>query len=74
MEKNNVELEQCLTFIMLIYSGTLFMGAVFDIDWVLEKMRADRYGRVIARVIYGIIGFVGLVICLTMIYYDLWLY
>ncbi|MCC6601661.1 MAG: hypothetical protein IT327_00535 [Anaerolineae bacterium] len=51
-------------FFFFIYA-LLFIGAVFDIDWILKFTRGDRlYGRKFARIFYGIFGFFGTVMML----------
>ncbi|MCB8926816.1 MAG: hypothetical protein H6652_14465 [Ardenticatenaceae bacterium] len=43
----------------------LFIGAVFDIDWILKFTRGDRsYGRTFARIFYGSLGFFVMVMML----------
>lgn len=45
-----------------------FIGALFDIDWIMKLTRADRrYGRKFARISWGIVGFLGIVVMVLML-------
>jgi hypothetical protein len=44
----------CFPLAFLLIFETFFIGAIFDIDWVMSKTKADqRYGRKIARLLWG---------------------
>ncbi|MCP5100276.1 MAG: hypothetical protein GY943_32395 [Chloroflexi bacterium] len=46
----------------------LFVGAVFDVNWIMKFMKADRrYGRGFARVSAGIFGFLGTVMMIIIL-------
>ena len=46
----------------------LFVGAVFDVDWILKVTRGDRsYGRTFARIFYGFYGLFGLIVLLIIL-------
>jgi len=52
-------------FIFFLIFTLLFIGAVFDIDWILKFTRGDRsYGRKFARIFYGIYGLFGMIMML----------
>ncbi len=52
-------------FIFFLIFTLLFIGAVFDIDWILKFTRGDRsYGRKFARIYYGIYGLFGMIMML----------
>jgi hypothetical protein len=57
----------CLV-VFAVVSGILFISAVFNIDWVMSKMRGDRmYGRKISRIYHGFVGLVGILLVLFLI-------
>ena len=46
----------------------LFVGAVFDVDWILKVTRGDRsYGRTFARIFYGFYGLFGMIVLLIIL-------
>jgi len=46
----------------------LFVGAVFDVDWILKVTRGDRsYGRAFARIFYGFYGLFGMIVLLIIL-------
>ena len=50
-----------LTIIQILFVSMVFLvfvGAIFDIDWIMKMTRADRsFGRKPARIIWGTFGF-----------------
>jgi hypothetical protein len=52
--KVNMYWEIILGSIIFLAWATLFIGVVFDNDWIMSKTRADRLlGRKFARILYG---------------------
>lgn len=46
----------------------LFVGAVFDVDWILKVTRGDRsYGRTFARIFYSFYGLFGMIVLLIIL-------
>ena len=56
--------------IILFLAFTLFfVGAIFDIDWIMKMTKADRrFGRNAARIIWVVGGFVGMTIMLVILF------
>lgn len=53
--------------IMFSLAVLIFIGAVYDIDWIMELTRADRtFGRKFARISWGVISFFGIIIMIIM--------
>lgn len=49
-----------ILFIMFLI---LFIGAVFDVDRIMRLTRAERrYGRKFARIFWGIVGGIGIIL------------
>ncbi|MCC6605854.1 MAG: hypothetical protein IT327_21780 [Anaerolineae bacterium] len=49
--------------ILFIMFAIFFVGAVFDVDWIMRLTRAERrYGRKFARIFWGIVGGIGIII------------
>jgi hypothetical protein len=49
--------------IMFTAFTLFFVGAVYDIDWIMKMTKADRrYGRSVARIMCGVAGFVGIIV------------
>jgi hypothetical protein len=52
-----------IPIIMFMAFALFFVGALFDIDWIMKMTKADhRYGRDTARIFWGVGGFVGMII------------
>lgn len=48
-----------ILFIMFVM---LFVGAVFDVDWIMKLTSAERrYGRKFARISVGLIAGIGII-------------
>ena len=45
-----------------------FVGALFNIDWIMKITKADRrYGRSVARIFWGVGGFIGIIIMIIIL-------
>ncbi len=52
-------------FIVLVL---FFIGAVFDVDWIMRITKADRrYGRKYARIFWGMMSFFGIVVMIIIL-------
>ena len=48
--------------ILFIMFAMFFIGAVFDVGWIMRLTRAERrYGRKFARIFWGILGGLGII-------------
>jgi hypothetical protein len=57
-----------IPIILFIAFPLVFIGAVFDIDWIMKMTKADRrFGRGAARIIWVVGGFVGIIIMLIIL-------
>jgi len=57
-----------VAILVFFYCALLFVGAVFDVDWILKVTRGDRsYGRTFARIFYGFYGLFGMIVLLTIL-------
>jgi hypothetical protein len=65
----NMSGDVCFPLAFLLIFETFFIGAIFDIDWVISKTKADqRYGRKIARLLWGCFGLHVNIIILAVIF------
>jgi len=49
--------------ILFIMFAIFFVGAVFDVDWIMRLTSAERrYGRKFARISVGIVTGIGIII------------
>ncbi|MAT96742.1 MAG: hypothetical protein CL608_06320 [Anaerolineaceae bacterium] len=48
--------------ILFLFFVLFFIGAVFDVDWIMKLTAADRrYGRKFARIFWGLFAGFGIV-------------
>ena len=48
--------------ILFFMFAIFFIGAVFDIGWIMRLTKADRrYGRKFARIFWGMLGGLGII-------------
>jgi len=49
--------------ILFFMFAVFFVGAVFDVGWIMRLTRAERrYGRKFARIFWGIVGGIGIIL------------
>lgn len=57
-----------IPIIMFMAFTLFFVGALFDIDWIMKMTKADRrYGRPTGRIFWGVGGFVGMIIAIVIL-------
>ena len=55
-----------IPIILFLAFAFFFVGAVFDIDWIMEMTKADRsFGRSLARLFMGVICGGGIIMMIV---------